>query len=88
MTAANRSEPRRPNLVAQTPEIAPPITHPIKALETVTPCQKEFNPKCFCKACSAPEITAVSYPKSRPPKMATKTKLTKYKLVFFTMLCL
>ena len=59
------------------PEIAPPITQPNKALEEVIPCnilsywksvavrKKASNPF------SAPETTAVSYPNSRPPKIAT-----------------
>ena len=46
----------------------------------------QYMPEYMRTKIIAPEITAVSYPKRRPPKMATKTKLTKYKLLFLTIL--
>ena len=72
-----RKELRRPKRNADMPEIAPPITQPNKALEEVIPCnilsywksvavrKKASNPF------SAPETIAVSYPNSKPPKIAT-----------------
>lgn len=53
-----------PILFARNPEMIPPITHPISALETVKPWTNEPKPKLsiiyLCTDCSAPDITAVS----------------------------
>ena len=76
---ASISDFRRPNPEAHKPEIAAPMTQPINALEDVIPCMKsvytksEAPMKNACRPFSAPDMTAVSYPNSRPPITATRT---------------
>jgi hypothetical protein len=48
-----------------------PTIVPMSADATVKPSQNSSNPKSCWMAFSAPEITAVSKPKRRPPKAAT-----------------
>ena len=63
---ANIKERLRPNLLANRPERAEPMIHPISALDDVKPCMKSVYSKSVallknaCTPFSAPEITAVS----------------------------
>ena len=43
---------------------------PISAVATVKPSIASLRPKCFCSASVVPEMTAVSNPKSSPPRAA------------------
>ena len=81
---------RLPSLSAKIPPLIPPIMHPISALDTVNP-SREFaasslsirgSIKNFFIDPTVPEITAVSYPNSNPPKAAAIVIITTY-LVFF-----
>ena len=77
------SERLRPKLVAKKPDRAEPMIQPIRALAEVKPCQVSVYEKSLasmkkaCRPFSAPDITAVSYPKSKPPSTATITILIK-----------
>jgi len=75
-TAATDKEFFLPKREDKNPESNPPMMQPIKALETVAPNAKFPNPLGVIKNASndstVPEITAVSYPKSNPPIVATK----------------
>src|SRR5690606_19961394 len=60
----------RPYLSAGTPPYRAPMTVPMRAMETVSPCSKGLEFQSTCRVCSAPEITAVSKPKRKPPRAA------------------
>ena len=65
--------------------IAPMIV-PIRALESVKPSRKFLSSKVFFNQSVVPEITAVSNPKSRPPRAATTVLLKRKTLIFVSML--
>ena len=69
MTCRDRSRPKR---LAGRPQKKAPMMVPIRAVAIVKPCAKSDSPYIFWMAPSAPEMTAVSKPKSRPPRDATK----------------
>ncbi len=67
-TAIQKTVFLRPNLSDGIPPNIAPTTVPIKAIETVRPCSNTSRPHNTCIFCSAPDITAVSRPKRKPPK--------------------
>src|SRR6185369_9025005 len=69
--AIRYSVPLRPSLSDGIEPSNAPITVPINAMDTVSPCCKLFSCQYFCIDCSAPEITAVSNPKRKPPNAIT-----------------
>src|SRR5262245_42663097 len=88
--AATNRPPRRPMRCDSGPAIAPPITHPSRAQEIVQPerlcAAVSGRPRGLMKLASiaftAPEMTAVSYPNSSPPRAAmTVSQLTRAKFV-------
>ena len=72
----------RPSRVAITPPINPPITQPIRALDTAKPSRElaavsskpSGTTKLRSRYFTVPEITAVSYPNNNPPKVATSVR--------------
>ena len=70
-TAMIRKLSRRPYLSPGTPPKIAPMMVPHRALETVTPSMASERWKISFSAEVAPAITAVSKPKSRPPRAAT-----------------
>jgi hypothetical protein len=79
----------RPYFLLIIPPDIPPIIQPIRALETTNP-NRAFaaispNPngrtKKLSRELTVPDITAVSYPKSSPPNVATNVSFIRY-LVF------
>src|SRR6478609_9613131 len=62
----------RPYFSAGLPAIMEPSTVPINADATVKPCEKSSNDHNSWMDFSTPDITAVSNPKRKPPRAATK----------------
>src|SRR5215472_16162162 len=75
------------------PATAAPMMHPKSALETVQPDRllRAVSERCCgsMKLASieptAPEMTAVSYPNSRPPKVATNVTPVTNEVLLFAM---
>ncbi|GAK98050.1 hypothetical protein JCM19294_1672 [Nonlabens tegetincola] len=85
-TAARTSPFFLPNFLLTRPLNNPPMTQPISALETRKPLNAfaEFSDKPFgitkklSKDPTVPDITPVSYPNNKPPKVATKVSFNRY----------
>ena len=69
---ASRRKRCRPNRSAPQPAATEPATHPASAELAAHPVAAAVSPKWACKSPIAPEMTAVSYPKSKPPSAATE----------------
>src|SRR5471030_38847 len=81
-TAVIRRLARRPYLSPGTPPNMDPRMVPYRAAATVSPSDQSVSAKVLRKAPVAPEITAVSNPKSSPPSAATTELLARYALIF------
>ena len=76
----------RPSFLLTNPPKTPPIIQPINALDTKNPLKalaavsdNHFGiTKKLSKDPTVPEMTPVSYPNNKPPKVATNVSLIKY----------
>jgi hypothetical protein len=57
------------------PDTSEPTTVPIRLAATVNPSHPEVSDHSSCMVLSAPEITAVSNPKRKPPRAAINEAL-------------
>ena len=76
-TASACSEALRPYLSLGAPATIDPSTVPHKAEDTVMPSMPGVSEKISASARVAPAITAVSKPKSSPPRAATMALLSR-----------
>ena len=80
----SQSVGRRPHLSDGAPAVNTPMTVPISAPDTMSPCQNPLRPNSVWMACSHPEITPESKPKRKPPRAAARTMYRSERcLVFF-----
>src|SRR5271168_1468147 len=86
-TAINRKLSRRPYFSPGRPPVIAPITVPASAEETVTPRDHSERWNSNFNARVAPEITAVSNPKSNPPSAATIALFSKNPFSFMPPSC-
>ena len=77
-TAAMISIFLRPKRSLSVPASEAPTMQPISTLETAQPCITSSSSNRSVRKPMTPEITPVSYPKSKPPKAATAAKPQTY----------
>ena len=70
-TAAKSNDFFRPSELLKKAANTAPAMQPTKALDAAQPIAALLKSKCCLRLPMVPEITAVSYPKSSPPRVAT-----------------
>ena len=75
----------RPHRSDGAPAVNTPMTVPIRAPDTISPCQNAERPNSAWMACSHPEITPESKPKRNPPMAATMTTYRSERFLEFFM---
>src|SRR5579883_1492013 len=73
---------RRPNRSPTYPASPAPMIVPQSAQDTVTPSVAGLRWKTWVSAWVVPAMTAVSKPKSRPPRAATRVLITSTAVIF------